>query len=330
MERMQVDRDHLIQSALGVKAEAELWDNPEGCSQDGTAMFRHEEASFRCQTGLLMSRVGGRTSLSQVKSVSPLVGSPAAMQAVSGSQSDTVRHAIMPGEWCSNITDEVLRRPDPPGRVTVGYKSITKDQPQAPVTETKSHWLRLQGCQQRQSRPPQAAERQYRREPDPDRADREPVSLARFSHQMVGLLFFRANEPDAKKQFHNTARFWNGQSERGADPDTVQPRAKVSAAIAPSLEVRFSYPMKPVSALQLFLPGRLRSTKEAPSGWRGKASLGMTPSRGSSRESFQGRIATRADSSGWLCLGPNSGSLKRAMSVGSPGARNTHAGKYGE
>ena len=107
---MFVIRDHQIQSALSLKAETELRDNPEGCSQDGTVMARREEASFRCQAGLLMSRVGGRTSLSQVKSVSPFVGSPDAMHAVSGRQIDSVRHAIMPDEWCSNLTDEVSRR----------------------------------------------------------------------------------------------------------------------------------------------------------------------------------------------------------------------------
>jgi hypothetical protein len=160
---MLVMRDHQIESALSLKAETELWDSPGGCSQDGTVMPRREEASFRCQAGLLMSRVDGRASLSRAKSVFPFGGSPIAMHAVSGSQIDSVRHAIMSGEWCSNLTDEVPRRLDPPGRVTVGYKSYTKGQPHALVTGTRSHWPRLQGCQQRQSRPPQAAERQNRK-----------------------------------------------------------------------------------------------------------------------------------------------------------------------
>jgi hypothetical protein len=225
-------------------------------------MPRREEAGSRCQAGLLMSRVGGRTSLSQVKSVSPLEGSPAATHAASGSQIGSVRHAIMPGEWCSNLTDEVPRRLGLRGRVPVGYKSNTKGQPHALVTGTKSHWPRLQGCQQRQSRPLPAAERQYRREPDSELADMEPVSLARSSHQRVGSLFFRANEPSAKNSSPIRPDSATGNRNAGQTPTQLSPSWN-SDAIPSSREVWLSHPTRRGSSPSLLHPGRPRPTKEA-------------------------------------------------------------------
>ena len=214
------------------------------------------------------------------------------MHAVSGSQIDSVRHAIMSGEWCSNLTDEVLRRLDPPGRVTVGYKSYTKGQPEALVTGTRSHWPRLKGCQQRQSRPPQAAERQNRREPDPGLTVMEPVSLARVSRKMVGSLFVRANEPVAKNS--SEIRLGCGTDNRNAGQTPTQLSPSWNSEATPSSTERwFSLPMRPASSPSLFLPGRLRPTKEASSRRRGEASFGMTPAEGL-RGSFQGRFRSQS------------------------------------
>jgi hypothetical protein len=161
---MLIFRDHLIQSALGRNAAAELRGSPEERSQGGAAMPRREEASRRCLTGLRMGRAGGRASPLRAKSVSPapLWGSSAAEHAVIGGQTVAVRHAIMPGAWRSNPTDEVPQRPRPPGGVTVGHKYDMKSRPYALVAGTMSPWPRLQGCQQRQSRSPQGTQRQHR------------------------------------------------------------------------------------------------------------------------------------------------------------------------
>ena len=159
-------RDRLIQSALSWKASAELREVLEESSQGGAAMSRHEEASQRCQTGWLLGRVGGRASVLQAKTVSPAPawGSSQAEHAVIGQQTETVRPAIMSEQWRSNLTDEIPRRPGVRYSEIGGYKLDTKGLRFAPVAGTRSHWPRLQGPQQRQSRSQSGTERQNHRQ----------------------------------------------------------------------------------------------------------------------------------------------------------------------
>lgn len=156
--------NHLIQSALGWKASAELREVLEESSQGGAAMPCREEASLRCQTGWLLGRVGGRASVLQAKSVSPAPfwENPLAKHAVNGQQIETVRPAIMSEQWCSNPTDEVPERLGANPSVSGGYKSATKGLGNALVAGTLSQGSRLQGCQQRQSRSLGGTERQNR------------------------------------------------------------------------------------------------------------------------------------------------------------------------
>jgi hypothetical protein len=159
---MLIIRDCLIQSALSWKASAELREFPEGSSQGGAAMLRHEEASPRCQTGWLLGRVGGRASVLQAKTVSPAPawGSPQARYAVIGQEIDAVRPAIMFEQWRSNPTDEIPRCPGVSHSETGSYKLDTKGLRFAPEAGTTSYWPRLQGYQQRQSRSHYGTERQ--------------------------------------------------------------------------------------------------------------------------------------------------------------------------
>ena len=57
----------------------------------------------------------------------------------------------MRGKWLADLNDEILRRPGLL-QVTLRYKAVPKCQSNALVTETASLWLRLQGCQQSQSK----------------------------------------------------------------------------------------------------------------------------------------------------------------------------------
>jgi hypothetical protein len=147
---------HLIQSALGQKAEAKPGSpSPWERRQRKPAMACGEEACLPGRMGSRLSRVGGRASPHRAKSVSPSAqkGVLGAVHAVGGVQTGAMLHAITLDTQFAHSTDEVPRRRVAPRPVTASYKMNSKGKPHALVPGTRSHWPRLQGCQQIQSSP---------------------------------------------------------------------------------------------------------------------------------------------------------------------------------
>jgi hypothetical protein len=147
---------HLIQSALGRKVEAKPgWPSPWERRQGRPARACREEARLAGRMGSRLSRVGGRASPHRAKSVALSAQNAflATAAAVGGAQTGIMLHAITYDIRFVHSTDEVPRRQAAPQPVTASYKKKTKGKPHAPVPGTRSHWPRLQGCQQSQSSP---------------------------------------------------------------------------------------------------------------------------------------------------------------------------------
>jgi hypothetical protein len=157
---------HLIRSAPGQKAEAKPGrPYPRERRQGKSAMTCCEEARLAGRMGSRLSRVGGRASPHRAKSVlpSPQKGVLDAVQAVDCAQTGMMQHAITFDTRFDHSTDEVPRRRVPrAGPVTASYKKNSKGKPHASVPGTRSHWPRLQGCQQIQSSPVFRDERRNR------------------------------------------------------------------------------------------------------------------------------------------------------------------------
>jgi hypothetical protein len=149
----------LIQSALGQKAEAKPVGSPHReRSQRWVAVPNDEVASLPGTAGSPLGQNRSQTqraSSLRVKlhglSAYSRTGRAAA-NAVSGVLTILVRHAITSGTQHVLLTDEVPRRPVPPGQVSQGYKSYTKGCGDASEAGRASPQPRLKGCQQRQSR----------------------------------------------------------------------------------------------------------------------------------------------------------------------------------
>lgn len=145
---------HLIQSALGRKAEAKPGrSSPRERRQGKSAMTCREEACLPGRMGSPYSRAGGRASDPRAKSVSPSAqrGILDAAHAVGCAQTVAMLHAITSDIRFVHSTDEVPRRRAAQRPVSASYKKNTKGKPYAPVPGTRSHWPRFQGCQQIQS-----------------------------------------------------------------------------------------------------------------------------------------------------------------------------------
>jgi len=132
-------------------------------------MGRCEVASFSCRVGSHLGLVYGRASESSAKPDRPalILGGPVATQAVSRRRVDMVGHAITSGQRHIHLTGEVPPRLELIPPVNAGYKASPKGRRDARVARTVSHWPRLRGYQQRQSRSPSVmagAERQNHRE----------------------------------------------------------------------------------------------------------------------------------------------------------------------
>jgi hypothetical protein len=146
----------LIQSALGQKVEAKLvglphWER----SQRWAAMPNDEVAGLPGMAGLHLgwSRSNERTSPFRVKfGLSTSWTGRVIAYAVSDALTAPVLQAITSRTQHVPLTDEVPRRPVPPGQVSPGYKSHTKGLGQASEMGRVSPQPRLKGCQQRQSR----------------------------------------------------------------------------------------------------------------------------------------------------------------------------------
>jgi hypothetical protein len=146
----------LIPSARGQKVEAKLVGiSHRERSQLWAAMPTDEVAGLPGMAGLHLgwSRSNQRTSPFRVKLglLTSLTGRAIA-HAVSDAPTASVIQAIMPCTQHVLLTDEVPRRPAPPGQVSPGYKSHTKGLGYASETGRASPQPRPKGCQQRQSR----------------------------------------------------------------------------------------------------------------------------------------------------------------------------------
>lgn len=132
-------------------------------------MGRCEVASFSCRVGSHLGLVCGRASDSSAKPVrlALISGGPVATHAVSRRRVDMVVHAITSGQRHSHLTGEVPPRLELIPPVNADYKASPKGRRDARVARTVSHWPRLRGYQQSQSRSPSVmavAERQNHRE----------------------------------------------------------------------------------------------------------------------------------------------------------------------
>jgi hypothetical protein len=146
----------LIQSALGQKVEAKLVGRShQGRSQRWAVMPNDEVASLPGMAGLHLgwSRSNERTSPFRVKFglLTSWTGRVIAY-AVSDAPSAPVLQAITSCAQHVLLTDEVPRRPVPPGQVSPGYKSYTKGLGHASETGRASPQPRLKGSQQRRSK----------------------------------------------------------------------------------------------------------------------------------------------------------------------------------
>ena len=179
----------LIPSARGQKVEAKLVGvrNQER-SQRWVAMPNDEVAVLPGMAGLHLgwSRSNERTSPFRVKFGlwTSWTGRVIA-DAVSDAPSAPVVQAIMSCAQHDLLTDEVPRRPVPPGQVSPGYKSYTKGLGHASETGRASPQPRPKGSQQRQSRglcgrvtDPTCSERQNLRVPRGPLRSTRPVSSA--------------------------------------------------------------------------------------------------------------------------------------------------------
>jgi len=119
--------------------------------QGGAAMCRREEAGSLDLAGWPLSRYDGRVSPLQTKPNLSLGTDFSTTTNAIRRRDGTVRHAVMRGKWLIGLNDEILRRPGSP-QVTLCYKAVPNSRSNALVTETASLWLRLQGCQQSQSK----------------------------------------------------------------------------------------------------------------------------------------------------------------------------------
>jgi hypothetical protein len=145
----------LIQSVLGQKEEAEPVGLPHrGCSQDGAVMRRREVASLPggMELPLGWSQERATSAVAKFGQSASLVTGQAAAHSVSSASMAPVVRATTSGTWNVRFTDEVPRRPAPPGQVSPDYKSDTKGQGHASEAGTVFPRPRLKGCQQRQSR----------------------------------------------------------------------------------------------------------------------------------------------------------------------------------
>lgn len=144
----------LIRSALNQKEEVKPAGNRRERSQGWAVMPSHDVASLPSGTGLPLGQVRGRASPFLAKSVfsASKQRSLNALHAAYRRLTALVLHAIMSSTRKVHSTDEVLRRPTPPGRATADYKPYAKGQHHAPVAGTGSPRPRLQGYQQRRSR----------------------------------------------------------------------------------------------------------------------------------------------------------------------------------
>ena len=171
---------HLIQSALGQKVEAKPrsrspWERRQG----RPARVCREEACLPGRMGSRLSCVGGRASPLRAKSVlpAPQQGVLGAAHAGGGVQTGAMLHAITLDTRFVHSTDEVPQRRVAPRPVTASYKKNSKGQPYALGPGTRSHWPRLQGCQQIQSSPALPDERCNRYQSVRPVFDTEKVSL---------------------------------------------------------------------------------------------------------------------------------------------------------
>jgi hypothetical protein len=144
-----------IRSAPGPKAEAKPRGlSPRERSQGRAARPGREVACLPGEAGPPMGQSYERASPFLAKfdqSASFATGRDAA-HAVSGAPIALVLPAVTSCTWYVRFTDEVPRRPVPPGSVTPGYKPYAKGRSHASETGTASPRPRLKGCQQRQSR----------------------------------------------------------------------------------------------------------------------------------------------------------------------------------
>jgi len=124
-----------------------LWERCQG----GAAMHRREEAGSLDLAGWPLSRYDGRVSPLWTKPNLPSGAGFSATTNATRRGDGTVRHAVMQGKRLIDLNDEILRRPGS-SQETWRYKAMPKGHSYAPVTETASLWLRLQGCQQGQSK----------------------------------------------------------------------------------------------------------------------------------------------------------------------------------
>ena len=205
----------LIQSALGQKVEAEPVGNHRERSQGHPAMGGLEVASFPGEMGPPLGQSYERASplLAKFGRSAFLTTGRDAARAVSGAPMALVLPATTSCAQLVCFTDEVPRRPVPPGRVSPGYKSHTKGRGDASETGTVFPRPRLQGCQQRQSRGAggrsaglPCSERQNLGVPPGPRRSMGPVSPAMAatkwregtsSPQLAGLLSNSPQQPEA-------------------------------------------------------------------------------------------------------------------------------------
>ena len=147
---------HLSQSVLARKVEAKLRRQiPRERSQGRPARACREEAGLAGPMGSRLSRVGGRASPFRAKSVALSAQKEllATAGAVGWGQTGAMFHALTLDRRFVHFTDEVPRRQAVGRLVTARYKKNSKGKPDASVPGTRSHWPRLQGCQQIQSSP---------------------------------------------------------------------------------------------------------------------------------------------------------------------------------
>ena len=119
--------------------------------QGGAVMCRREEAGSLDLAGWPLSRYDGRVSVPWTKPNLPLGAGFSTTTNAIRQRDGTVRHAVMRGKRLTDLNDEILQRPGSP-QVTFDYKAKPKGRRNALVTGTASLWLRLQGCQQSQSK----------------------------------------------------------------------------------------------------------------------------------------------------------------------------------
>jgi len=213
----------LIESALSQKVEAKPAGNCRERSQGGPVMTRPDVAGLPSGTGLPLGRDRGRASALLAKSVfsASVVRSRRATQAVTGIRTLPVRPAIMSRTRKVHLTDEVLRRPASPRRVTAGYKPDAKGQPHASVRGTVSSRPPLQGWQQRRSRSGSV------RFDGPTRSERQNLRVLPGSPGHMGPVSPTSPAtqwPEGTSFPQRVGRLRNIPQQPGAAPAAVHPR----------------------------------------------------------------------------------------------------------